>query len=251
MPRNLTTACALVAALSLSPLAAGAQETGKEPFFGLSLGVKGGGGGNYVTKPDSVPATYDSAPFADGGGGWGAGGGLYTELRVFGHYLGLEIDLLFDHTKNWCNIEYNDVVKMDYIYSFTAVRVPFLIKGSLESGMTRFSLGLGPEISAGFGVARDVEITKGAQYVPSLAPILAAYSASAQTDVLLDVDLGAAFRVAPIAITLDIRFAYNLTQPTNFDDRISITGSGLDTMASSTLDLRILVGVAYELGFDY
>ncbi|MDD5307103.1 MAG: hypothetical protein PHU25_07255 [Deltaproteobacteria bacterium] len=250
MLRNISTACALAAALTLVPLPAGAEETGKNPFFGLSLGVKGGGGGNYVTKPDSVPANYESAPFADGGGGWGAGGGLYTELRVLGGYLGLEIDLLFDHTKDWCNIEYNNVVKMNYIYSFTAVRIPFLIKGSLESGMTRFSLGIGPEISAGFGVSRDVEITEGSQYVTSLDPILSAYSASAQTDVLLDVDLGVAFRIAPIAITADIRYAYNLTQPSKFEDRFFITRSLIEPMASSTMDLRILVGVAYELGFD-
>ncbi|MCP4678055.1 MAG: hypothetical protein GY854_21590 [Deltaproteobacteria bacterium] len=111
-------------------------------FFGVSLGAKGAFGGNYLTEPDEPWSQDDSLAFESGAGGIGGGGGLYTEFRVLWGYLGLEIDLLFDHSKNWCSIEYSNAVDTDWIYSFTAMRIPLLIKGNIEMKKSRVSLGV-------------------------------------------------------------------------------------------------------------
>ena len=48
----------------------------------FSLGVKGYGGGNYLTAATLVPNTLGSLPFSDGAGGWAGGGGLYLQARL-------------------------------------------------------------------------------------------------------------------------------------------------------------------------
>ena len=56
-----------------------------------------------------------------------------------------------------------------------------------------------------------------------------------------------------LAISLDIRYAYNLGQPKDYMDRMSFEGTGDDAVttaiASSTMDMRLLLGIAYEARF--
>jgi hypothetical protein len=255
MSQTLPTACALAAVFAIVPLTVAAQASGDAPSLGLSLGIKGGGGGNSLTSPDGVPGYHDSMAFAEGGTGWGAGGGLSAELRMLGGHLGIEIDLLADYSSMSSSVQlhdqFNNAVTTEWSYAFTAIRIPLLIKGILESGITRFGLGIGPEISVGVDASRDIEVTNGELYPGMIEGFLSQNDAVAQTDVLLDVDLGVAFRIAPFALTADIRYAYNLTQPSDYNDRFdTISRCCQSFMASSTMDLRLLAGVAYEFGLD-
>ncbi len=226
------------------------------PFFGVSLGAKGCFGGNFVTSPDNAPAwalVYD-----DGAGGIGGGGGLYTEFRILKGHLGLEFDLIFEHNKNWSSITFNNVLETDWIFTFNAVRMPLLLEGSLESESVRGSLGVGPEFVVGTGAATDIQVTEGSQYLDEdgLQALQASrnrFTASKQTDTYICFGLGLAIKVWKLAVTIDMRYAYNLTQPSEYDDRVEYSGSttepDVETIASNSMDLRILLGVAYELGF--
>jgi hypothetical protein len=212
-----------IAALSLVMLflvtaGAGAGENanpqegdGDTPFFGESLGVKGCFGGNFVTNPDNAPAW--ALIYDDGAGGIGGGGGLYTEFRILKGHLGLEFDLIFEKNKNWSSITFSNVVETDWIFTFNAVRVD---ENELQASRNRFT-------------------------------------ASKQTDTYICFGLGLAIKVWKLAITIDMRYAYNLTQPSEYDDRVKYSGSttepDVETIASNSMDLRILLGVAYELGF--
>lgn len=257
-----------IAALSLAMLflitaKAGAGENASPqggdadtPFFGVSLGVKGAFGGNFVTDPDNAPP--GAIIFDDGAGGIGGGGGLYTEFRILNGHLGLEFDLIFEKNKNWSSITFSNVVETDWIFTFNAVRIPLLLEGSVESESVRGSLGIGPEFVVGTGASTDIEVTEGDQYLDEdgrqgLEATADRFTASKQTDTYICFGLGLAIKVWKLAITIDMRYAYNLTQPSEYDDRVEYSGSqtepDVETIASNSMDLRILLGVAYELGF--
>ena len=252
MKRTATVAAGLALVGTLISLSASA-----EPAVWLDVGIKGGAGGNYQSSPENLPAfaDYVSLPFDDGAGGVGGGGGLFAEVRFLGQHLGLEVGLLADRSKNWCSITYNDVVEIDYIIRHTALRIPILLQGAFVHGITRIGLGFGPEIIVGLAAAPDLEVTDGDQYVSEadLQSYKDTFSASTRTDVALDWELALAFAIKKVAVTLDLRFAYLLTYPDAFDERVEYTQVGTayetDVQAGHTIDARILLGVAYTFDF--
>jgi hypothetical protein len=256
---RIARASALAAALLLASVPAPAQETEaaeESPFFGWSAGIKGAIGGNYLAPPEDVPAGLGDAPLADGAGGFGGGGGIAGEFRALWGHLGLEVDVLFDRQKNWASITYSSVVETDWIVRATSLRIPVLLEGYLDGPLVRVSLGLGPEFVVGLAADTDVEITEGGSYVPAadLADIRSRFAAHPATDTYLAVALGFAIKVWVLNVTIDLRYAYNLTQSDAYLDRAKIaadsTGWTIDTVASSTMDGRILLGVSYDGAFD-
>jgi hypothetical protein len=258
-----TTTAAWGLALILCAQAATAQDEAVaeegEPFFGLNVGAKGLGGADVWTDPANADPGY--LLFADTLAGWGAGGGLYAELRVLWGHLGLEIDLLFERNRIWHEITWNEVLETEWSLEWTSMRLPLLLKGCLESGLIRACLCAGPEFVVGLGADDSVEITSAPEGVPQaeLDQLEAEYNAflstEKQTDTYFDVGLGLAVKVWRLAITLDLRAGFNLTQPEDHDDRIRYTWAGSDPtaveiIASSTMDFRLLLGVAWEHGFD-
>ncbi|MBW2453257.1 MAG: hypothetical protein JRI68_02050 [Deltaproteobacteria bacterium] len=230
----------------------------ERPFFGVSLGGKGTVGGNVWTQPDSSPSY--GLVFDDTAGGWGGGGGLYTELRVLWGYLGLEVDVLFERNSSWHNVTYNGVLETDWILKWTSLRVPILIKGIIPTRPVRISLGVGPEIVAGLGAETELVVKRCEDLVPAedIEQLSSLFVTEAQTDTYLTADLGLAFEVWQLAITLDLRAGFNLTQPAKHDDRIQYTFSGsppdveleqLKIISSNSMDFRLLLGVAWETGF--
>lgn len=257
MQRTSIAILALVLLATFTATAGAQDKTNTAPkFFGISAGLKGSIGGNYLTDPANVPP-HDSSislVYEDGAGGLGGGGGLYTEFRILRGHLGLEFDVLFEGNKNWSSIEYSGAVDTDWIYRFNTVRLPLLLEGSLEGETTRVSLGLGPEFVVGTKASTDIEVTDGAQYVEpgTLDQPRNNFKARKQTDTFLCVGLGLAFKVWQLAITLDLRYAYNLTQAKDYMERMSYSDDyqSMNVVASSTMDMRLLLGIAYEMGFD-
>lgn len=249
-----TLAAALVAAGGAAGAAEGGGGAPAKPFFGVSAGLKGGIGGNYLTEPEDVyppgAILYD-----DGAGGFGGGGGLYAEFRLLWGHLGLELDVLFEGNKNWSEVEFSNVVDTDWIYRFQTVRLPLLLEGSVENDLMRGSLGLGPEFVVGTKSGTDIQVTDGGEYVEegAVAALEEGFRSKDQTDTFLCVGVGMAFKVWKLAISLDLRYAYNLTQPKDYQDRTALEPAGdgftAEVVASSTMDLRILLGIAYEVGF--
>lgn len=246
--------CAAVLVLLATGAARAADEPADDQFFGLSVGAKGAIGGNIWSPPEDVAPGY--ILFDDLAGGWGGGGGLYTELRVLWGHLGLEVDLLFERNRNMNRITWNDVLETDWLVDWTALRVPLLIEGSVENERFRGSLGIGPEFVVGLAAETDVELHDGPAGVTDadLAPMREMFHAEKQTDTYLCVDLGLAIKVWKLAVTVDVRYSHNLTQPAAYDERLQYEFAGNEVrdiaiIASSSIDLRLLLGIAYELGF--
>ena len=81
---------------------------------------------------------------------WPKGVTVQEVIPFLAEHLGLEIDLIFEHNSMWYDIEYSDasgrvIGNLRYKLKFGDVRIPILIKGVLDTGSTRISLGIGPE----------------------------------------------------------------------------------------------------------
>ncbi|MBN2801460.1 MAG: outer membrane beta-barrel protein [Deltaproteobacteria bacterium] len=231
-----------------------ADDSVKESKVWLDVGVKGAVGGDYLSKPD-VPDYMAGfvVPFDDGAGGIGGGGGIFADLRILKQHLGLEVGLLFDANKLWCNITQNGLVKVNYAFKENNLRIPVLLKGNIVNGITRIGLGIGPEFIIGTGASTDVTIEEGAEYVTAaqLQDFNDMFSASKRNDVALAWEFSMAFMVKKVAITLDLRFSYNLTLPKGYLERVEFDNSysSADIQAGHTVDGRILLGAAYMFDF--
>ena len=210
------------------------------PKVWITAGAKGGIGGNYLSEPDD--ATWYSGPFEDGAGGIGGGGGIFGDVRFLNQHLGLEVDLLIDANKTWCS--FNDA---DFILKYANLRIPVLVKGSVNHGNTRLGLGIGPEFRVGLNADTDIEAP---DFWPqsNVDALKEQFTAKKRNDVALAWELAFGFAVKRVEITLDVRFSYNLTLPKEYLDRLnynsdSETSDGVE--AGHTVDARILLGVGY------
>ena len=103
----------------LFPLSA---QAGKLPIFQGSAGGIFTIGGDMWTEPDA-PADIDTIPFGGMAGGLGVGGGVFFEAR-FIKYIGLELDLLFEHNSQWYSVETtvsSVTVKVRYQMKYAAI----------------------------------------------------------------------------------------------------------------------------------
>lgn len=204
-----------------------------------TVGAKGAIGGNYLSTPDNtIPGTVGI--FDDGAGGIGGGGGIFGDIRFLKEHLGLEVDILFDGNKTWCNL--NDA---DFILKYTSLRIPLLLKGSVLSGITRISAGIGPEFR--FGLKADTDVEAPNANAAELATVKSMFLSSKRNDVALAWEFALGFMVKRIEITLDLRFSYNLTLPKDYLDRVNLNASRneMDVEAGHTVDGRLLLGIGY------
>jgi len=230
----------------------------KMKIFSASAGALVTGGGDIWTKPDQ-PADYvvtGAVPFNDTAGGYGVGGGVFFEAR-FIRFIGLEFDILFEYNKQWYNIDYNNgVAELKYSINYVNYRFPLLLKAVIPANIVRFSIEIGPEFVLSRHTGTDIEQTSGITISEStLKDIKSRFKSSEQNDVYFSAGLGFAFKVWKLSIPLNIRFAYNLTQPKEFEKRISseinCTSQGCEIKsitctASQTMDIHLMTGLAYD-----
>lgn len=232
-------------------------------FFNLVVGAKGGAGGNLWTESKSVPlAMTNFAPFDGMAGGWSAGAGIFAEFRAVWGYVGLEFDLMFERNTLWTEIKNktNNYTwsEAKWLLDWTNVRIPLLLKGYLPVGNTRLTLAIGPEFVVGVDPKTSVEYTSlnvtSAADKANAQTILdawnAMFEADKQTYTALTVGLGIAFEVWKLAITFDIRYSYYPSQPEDYLDRVDVQANAWTYKAFNSMDLHLLLGVAYELDFD-
>ena len=207
------------------------------PKVWITAGAKGAIGGNYMSEPDD--AALWAGAFEDGAGGIGGGGGIFGDVRILKQHLGLEVDLLIDANKTWCN--FNDV---DFILKYKLLKIPVLVKVGTQTSVVRISAGIGPEFRIGLNA--DTELESDAGY--DLSDLEPRFTAAKRNDVALAWELALGFMVSKIEIALDLRFAYNLTFPKGYVDRTHVD-LGNNTMhgveAGHTVDARIMLGVGY------
>ena len=228
----LLTTLSIVVLLLVSG-SAGAQT----PKMWVTAGAKGAIGGNYLSKPDDSSLWVGA--FENGGGGIGGGGGIFGDMRFLNQHLGFEVDLLFDANKTWCN--FNDI---DFILKYTTMRIPILVKAGTQTGIVRISAGIGPEFRIGLSADTDLETDTGYD----LSAFKARFTAAKRNDVALTWGVALGFMVSKIEITVDLRFAYNLTLPKGYLDRTHADPANntmLGVEAGHTVDGRIMLGAGY------
>ncbi|MBN2718547.1 MAG: hypothetical protein JXX14_22070 [Deltaproteobacteria bacterium] len=218
------------------------------PKVWVTAGGKGAIGGNFLSQPEnSLEQVGIVAPFDDGAGGIGGGGGIFGELRILKQHLGLEVDLIFDANKTWCTITYNNVWDVDFILKYTNLRIPVLVTGAATHGRVRLSAAVGPEFRVGLNADSDVASPDLSS--AQLDSTRSLFSATKRNDVALAWELGMAIAAGPLEITVDLRFAHVLSLPKAYEDRVTIAEVGdavnIDTQAGHSADGRIMLGVGY------
>lgn len=207
---------------------------GKSPVA-VTVGVKFGVGGNYLPAPDKpAGASYF---FDDGVGGVGFGGGFYSQARVLDGLLGLELGFIFDSSNNWSKYTLNG---NDFEPAWTTLemRMPLLFSVGTPGEGTRVSFGTGPEFA--FPLSASTEAP---------GPFPTTGTVATETHVNWLINLGLAVPVSVVKVSFDLRFGYNLGLPSNNYERASGSVPSYYVLAEHALDLRLLLGVGYDLPF--
>ena len=245
--------------------------------FGLTFGMKAGAGVELWTEPSNTRFSYrDSAgntevfdiPFFDETrSGYNYAIGAYVEMRFF-QYLGLEVGFFATrHTlledTDWTytlstngNVDtYRTTTEQELV--FTSFHIPIIIKGVLPvSERIRLSLGIGPEFSIGSYSFATFEQTGGDALQGDRASFRDLGSRTVN-DIFLSVVFGIDIRAGNFRIPIDIKYAYNFSQPADYYDRIKyddLPTDGSDGVhptigtfkAQDSMYLQLLVGIAYD-----
>ncbi len=213
----------------------------------VSAGVKGTVGGNLWTQPDATPAS--EVGFTEARGGVGAGGGVWAEAR-FLRFLALELDLLFEWDSLWEHQTWwwgKTTTKAEAVN----LRIPVLVKGVLPLGAVRLSLGLGPEFVVPLS-------SKGELSLPSGIVTRPFFKVRTKTSTMVTMEAGVTVALGlGLVLPIQIRAAYNATQPSAWADRVTLYKNGQVVKIPSTFDtfsllyqnswdFRLLAGLGYE-----
>ena len=241
---------AVIAVIVVSQLAAG--EARAEEDVNLRFGAKGTVTGLLWSQPDNTP------PLSDGFWGddqfyYGGGGGLFVEGNAF-KYLALEMDLLFEFNSLTFNYTINNI-EFDYYTQFDQFRIPIIVKGVLPLGESaEMSLGVGPEFVVGLdsGVEIDRQTDFGNPVANQATDDFLAnrYFTETVGGTFFDVDLGITIKVWKLVIPINLRVAINLSQPSDFEERVVnfIPPLGPGTVkAIESMRFAALIGVGYLL----
>jgi hypothetical protein len=245
--RRTVAVVSLLAALSLAPSLAHA-----DLLWDVRAGLKGAFTGNLYSEPESTPLG-SGLPWDNDQAFIGGGGGLFVELTLL-TFLGLEIDLLFEQNAFMERMEWNGgVVEYEIHTNMSQLRVPILVKGRLPLGLVTFTLGVGPELVVG----RDAEVSIEALSSPvgtvsdeSRRQIEGFYSAKPAGGTFVDVDLGLELSVWKIVIPLALRVGFNMDQPADYDERVTLDQVGnqvnhAELSAIESMHFSLMAGVGY------
>ena len=212
----------------------------------LRAGAKGSFTGNLYYEPDNaLPNTeifWGDTQFYIGGGG-----GLFVELNLL-KFIGLEVDVLYEANSLTFKEDYGGF-EYDYNTRYQQIRIPVLVKGVLPMGAAELSLGVGPEFVFGLGASVDFDYHTVA--TPAQKEILEAfYDAEKADDTFLDVDFGVNIKVWRLFIPISLRVGFNLTEPSDYDDRVDLTIIGTSVTnarvrAIESFHFSLMAGVGY------
>lgn len=213
----------------------------------VSAGVKGTVGGNLWTRPDATPAS--EVGFTEARGGVGAGGGVWAEAR-FIRFLALELDFLFEWDSLWEHQTWwwgKTTTRAEAVN----LRIPVLVKGVLPLGAVRLSLGLGPEFVVPLS-------SKGELSLPSGIVTRPFFKVRTKTSTMITMEAGVTVALGlGLVLPIQVRAAYNATQPSAWADRVTLYKNGQVVRIPSTFDtfsllyqnswdFRLLAGLGYE-----
>jgi len=222
-----------------------AQAARAEFLWELRAGAKGCFTGNLYYEPEN--ALPNSEPFwGDTQFYIGGGGGLFVELNLL-KFIGLEVDVLYE--ANALTFK-EDISGFEYDYNtrYRQVRIPLLVKGVLPMGNAELSLGVGPEFVVGLDASVDFDYHTVA--TPEIkAALKEYYKAEKASDTFLDLDLGVNIKVWKLFIPVSLRVGFNLTEPSDYEDRVELTNVGgnwhAKVRAIESYHFTLMAGVGY------
>jgi hypothetical protein len=206
------------------------------------------------TTPDNVDPGYDALGFAGSGGGFGWGVAAYYEARI-AQYLGLELDFGYDHSVLQRDLTYkvNDVpFKVNEKVSASRTRWGLLVKGILPVSWGRVWLGLGPELVSAGSVDGTVEVTEGNPNEQLRKGIESSITAKKKRSTLLLMGFGLSIDLGEqLEIPVELRAARNLTQPSDWKDRVDTTHlydtkPRYEVTVQNSWDFRLVTGLGYR-----
>lgn len=222
-----------------------AQAARADFLWELRVGAKGSFTGNLYYEPDNaLPNSeifWGDTQFYIGGGG-----GLFVELNLL-KFIGLEVDVLYESNALTFKEDYGGF-EYDYNTRYQQIRIPILIKGVLPMGNAELSLGIGPEFVVGLDASVDFDYHTVA--TPAQKAILdAAYDAEKASDTFLDIDFGVNIKVWKLFIPISLRVGFNLTEPSDYEDRVELTNVGGNWQAKvraiESYHFTLMAGVGY------
>ncbi len=217
-----------------------------------SAGLRVFGGGELYTTPDGVtPSGYDGLGFSGNGGGFGFGVGGYGEAR-FAQHFGLELGLIYDRSELRRDVTYTVVkpagTKIGQVREtlvMSTFRLDLLAKGIAPFDGGRFWVGLGPEFVLSSSVDASNEITDNSQHITDTVSVENAIKANEKKSVLLAFGTGVVVHAGDVVeIPLEMRVLRNLSQGSNWSDRVAFNSATDYTVdAQSTWEFRLGLGI--------
>ncbi|HOU54330.1 MAG TPA: hypothetical protein PLQ97_10420 [Myxococcota bacterium] len=213
----------------------------------LDVGAKAMGQGNLWTAPTDLPAYLGNQDWAfdNTRAGWAAGAGIYAQLRLW-KALGLEVDFLIDQSR----LQETPLDRQTWLLTARSVnlRIPLLLQGILPLPGVRLGVSLGPE----FVIPLKTEALQS-------NPPLLYQDYDFQVDGTFATMLTMGLQVTPvilghITIPIDLRASYNLTQPKDYEGRVTVhqRASGVRDLTQgftlhlqNTWEFRLCLGVGY------
>jgi len=221
-----------------APKAFAQDQPATERSFESSAGAKLLAGGNVWSTPSNIPLNYDGLGFAGSGGGFGWGAALYYEARFIRH-LGLEADLGYDSSSLFRNVTINGIDTKETVSS-SGLRLSFLAKGIASVPFGRLWVGLGPEFVLPSSTSDSLEISGQPNQDNAI-------SSTKKNSTMLAFALGLVPEIGDkIEIPIDLRAAKNLTQESDWLDRVKVDPANpnqYDVTVQNSWDFRLAVGV--------
>jgi hypothetical protein len=220
---------------SLVVLLMTAQAARADFLWELRVGAKGSFTGNLFYEPENaLPNSeifWGDTQFYIGGGG-----GLFVELNLL-KFIGLEVDVLYEANSLTFKEDYGGF-EYDYNTHYQQIRIPVLVKGVLPMGTAEFSLDAGVDFDY-----HTVATPAQKELLESL------YDAEKAKDTFLDLDFGVNIKVWKLFIPISLRVGFNLTEPSDYEDRVELTNVGgnwhAKVRAIESYHFTLMAGVGY------
>lgn len=229
------------------------QSASADFLWELRVGVKGGFTGSLYDEPE-VPAYYEvDSAWGDTQFYIGGGAGLFVEANFFG-FVGLAVEFWYQNNSYKFGLEYpNGTFEYDYITRFQQIRIPILVKLTVPMGVAELNIGIGPEFVIGTKAHVEIDIKSSNPFVDEEASqktLESIYDAETVNATCLDLELGLNFKVWKLIIPVTFRAAFNLSQPEDWEDRVSYeldqtTLVKAKVKAVESYQFSLLIGVGY------
>lgn len=210
------------------------------PLVDSSAGLKLLAGADLWSAPSNVPSGYDGIGFVGTAGGFSYGALGYYELRII-KFIGLEADLAYQHGSFQRKISYpgGDITES---VTMNSLRLPILAKLNVPLGLGRLWFGVGPEFTLYQSSSGSFD------YSATAPPLRPSISTRDVKPTFFTGGLGLVIEIPVIGIDIPLEFraSKNLSQPSNFTERVSLSGNQLDVRAESSWVLRLGAGVGYR-----